>query len=162
MKLQESKFDEIYNANYPIVFRLCQGYTNGDEALSKDLAQEVFIKVWENLASFRNESNISTWIYRITVNCCLLELRNKKSVPIENHLSHLEHTETNFADHTEVQLKQMYQCISKLKTENKSIILLELEGLPQKEIGDIMGLSHETIRVRIHRIKNELIKCVKL
>ncbi|MEO9076278.1 MAG: sigma-70 family RNA polymerase sigma factor [Gelidibacter sp.] len=162
MEQKESMFEEIYNVNYPIVFRLCQGYTNGDASLSKDLVQEVFIKVWENLESFRNESNISTWIYRITVNCCLLELRNKKSVSIGPHLSHLEHTDTNFTDHREVQLKQMHQCISKLKTENKSIILLELEGLPQKEIADIMGLSHETIRVRIHRIKNELIKCVKL
>lgn len=162
MKLREAQFEEIYNSNYPIVFRLCQGYTNGDEALSKDLAQEVFIKVWENLISFRNEASISTWIYRITVNCCLLELRNKKSVSIDNHLSHLEDTETNVIDHHEVQLKQMHQCISTLKTENKTIILLELEGLPQKEIADIMGLSHQTIRVRIHRIKNELIKCVTL
>jgi RNA polymerase sigma-70 factor (ECF subfamily) len=48
-----------------------------------------------------------------------------------------------------------------LKTENKSIILLELEGLPQKEIAEVMGLSHDVIRVRIHRIKNELTKCVK-
>ncbi len=162
MKLQDSKFEEIYNANYPIVFRLCKGYTNGDEALSKDLAQEVFIKVWENLASFRNDSSISTWIYRISVNTCLLELRNKKSVAIEPHLRHLEDSETNFTDHAEFQISQLHQCISKLKAENKSIILLELEGLPQKEIADIMGLSHETIRVRIHRIKNELIKCVRL
>ena len=162
MKLQESKFEAIYNANYSVVFRLCKGYTNGDEARSKDLAQEVFIKVWENLASFRNESSISTWIYRITVNTCLIELRNKKTVAIKPHLRHLEDSETNFTDHSEVQLNQMHQCISNLKAENKSIILLELEGLPQKEIADIMGLSHETIRVRIHRIKNELIKCVRL
>ena len=162
MKAPEKEFAHLYNTHYSKVFRLCQGYTNGDKTLSKDLTQEVFIKVWENFGSFRNESNISTWIYRITVNCCLLELRNKKTVSIGNHLNHLESTEANLADHQEVQLKQMHQCISKLKTENKSIILLELEGLPQKEIADIMGLSHEAIRVRIHRIKSELIKCVKL
>lgn len=162
MKLQEAQFEEIYNINYPLVLRLCLGYTNGDDFLAKDLAQEVFIKVWENLRFFRNDSSISTWIYRITVNCCLLELRKKKTVPIANHLSHLEDIETNFTDDKEWQLSQMHRCISTLKAENKSIILLELEGLPQKEIADIMGLSHETIRVRIHRIKNELIKCVKL
>lgn len=162
MKPRHLPFEDLYKANYTKVFRLCQGYTNGNEALSKDLAQEVFIKVWENLASFRNEASISTWIYRITVNCCLLQLRKKNPVSIENHLSHLEHKEPNDTDHREGLLKQMYQCISKLKTENKSIILLELEGVPQREIADIMGLSHEAIRVRIHRIKNELTKCVKL
>ena len=162
MKLKEAQFEQIYKSNYPIVFRLCQGYTNGDTSLSKDLVQEVFIKVWENLESFRNESSISTWIYRITVNSCLLELRKKKTFSITGHVRHLEHTETNSTDDKEFQFSQMHQCIDKLNTENKSIILLELESLPQKEIADIMGLSHEAIRVRVHRIKNELTKCVKL
>ncbi len=161
MSTLESKFGTIYNANYPKVFRLCQGYTNGNEILSKDLAQETFIKVWQNLESFREASSLSTWIYRITVNTCLTELRKKKTVPITGHLSHLELSNENSSEEKELQLNQLYQCIDKLKTENKSIILLELEGLPQKEIADIMGLSHETIRVRVHRIKNELTKCVK-
>lgn len=162
MKLPEAQFEGIYNTNYTIVLRLCLGYTNGDESLANDLVQEVFIKVWENIKSFRNESSISTWIYRITVNTCLQELRKKKPIAIEHHVAHLEDTEADYTDHREVQLRQMYRCISALKTESKSIILLELEGLPQKEIAEIMGLSHEAIRVRVHRIKNELIKCVKL
>ena len=162
MITKQKQFEDIYKSNYSIVFRLCQGYTKGDASLSKDLAQEVFVKVWENLGSFRNESSISTWIYRITVNTCLLELRRNKSVPLDRHLSQLEHNESKVIDDKEHQLTQLHECISKLKTENKSIILLELEGLPQKEIADIMGLSHETIRVRIHRIKNELAKCIKL
>ncbi|PWI29866.1 RNA polymerase subunit sigma [Flavobacteriaceae bacterium LYZ1037] len=161
MSTLKSKFDSIYNANYSKVFRLCQGYTNGNETLSKDLTQETFIKVWKNLKSFRNDSSLSTWIYRITVNTCLIELRNKKSVPISDHLSHLEQSNDDSSEKKELQLNQLYCCIAKLKNENKSIILLELEGLPQKEIADIIGLSHEAIRVRVHRIKNELTKCVK-
>lgn len=161
MSTLKSKFDSIYKVNYPKVFRLCQGYTNGNEILSKDLAQETFIKVWQNLKSFRNDSSLSTWIYRITVNTCLIELRNKKTVAISDHLNHLEQGNENNSEEKEIQLNQLYLCIDKLKSENKSIILLELEGLPQKEIADIMGLSHETIRVRVHRIKNELTKCVK-
>lgn len=160
MSSLESKFDAIYNTNYPKVFRLCQGYTNGNEILSKDLAQETFIKVWQNLKSFRNDSSVSTWIYRITVNTCLIELRNKKTVVITDHLSHLQQSNEVNSEAKEIQLNQLYECIDTLKTENKSIILLELEGLPQKEIADIMGLSHETIRVRVYRIKNELTKCV--
>lgn len=157
----ESKFEVIYTENYGKVFRICQGYTNGNQVLSKDLTQETFIKVWNNLSSFRNESSLSTWIYRITVNTCLIELRKKKPVPIKQHLSHLELVIDENSKEKELQLNQLYRCINKLKIENKSIILLELEGLPQKEIADIMGLKHETIRVRIHRIKNELTKCVK-
>lgn len=161
MKSKETKFKSIYESNYPKVIRMCLGYTNGDISLSEDLAQETFIKVWQNLDAFRNESSISTWIYRITVNTCLLELRNKKPLRLSKELNHLEYVIDHSTDEKEHQLKQLYQCISILKTKNKSIILLELEGLPQKEIAEIMGLSHEVIRVRIHRIKNELTKCVK-
>lgn len=161
MSTLESNFDQIYKDNYPKVFRLCLGYNNGNEILSKDLAQEVFIKVWQNLNSFRNDSSLSTWIYRITVNTCLIELRKKKSVSIKGHLQHLEEDYEECSVEKELQLNQLYRCINSLKSENKSIILLELEGLPQKEIADIIGLSHEVIRVRLHRIKNELTKCVK-
>nr|WP_321234019.1 RNA polymerase sigma factor [uncultured Psychroserpens sp.] len=161
MKLLENQFKSIYEANYPKVIRLCLGYTNGDSVLSKDLTQEIFIKVWQNLDSFRNQSSISTWIYRIAVNTCLIELRNKKPIRLSNHLNHLEESNESSKEDKEVKLKQLYKCISNLKPENKSIILLELEGLPQKGIAEIMGLSHEAIRVRIHRIKNELTKCVK-
>lgn len=160
MKLKEEKFEDIYSTNYSKVFRLCQGYTNGDEPLSKDLVQEIFIKVWQNIESFRNESNISTWIYKITVNTCLLEFRKKKAVPIAAHLAHLEQTEDSATNEVEIKLRRLHICINKLNNENKSIILLELEGLPQKDIAKIIGLSHEAIRVRIHRIKKELTKCV--
>lgn len=157
----KSQFKRVYDLNYPKVIRLCLGYTNGNMSLSKDLAQETFIKVWQNLESFRNESSISTWIYRITVNTCLIELRKKKDVRLTKHLNHLEASPNDFFDDKEIKLKKLYQCISKLKTENKSIILLELEGLPQKDIAEVMGLTHDVIRVRIHRIKKELTKCVK-
>ncbi|MCK8481822.1 RNA polymerase sigma factor [Psychroserpens algicola] len=158
----EHKFETVYNANYSKVIRLCLGYTNGDSILAKDLTQDVFIKVWEHFELFRNQSSISTWIYRITVNTCLLELRKKKkTVRLSSQRNEPEQSNDDFLKDNETKLKQLYTCISHLNSENRSIILLELEGLPQKEIAEIMGLSHETIRVRIHRIKNELTKCVK-
>jgi RNA polymerase sigma-70 factor (ECF subfamily) len=61
----------------------------------------------------------------------------------------------------EENLNSLYACIEKLSKGNKSIILLELEGVPQKDIAAIMGINHEAIRVRIHRIKIELTKCAQ-
>jgi len=163
MKRLESSFDKIYNNNYTKVIRLCLGYVNGNVMLAKDLTQEVFIKVWENITSFREESNISTWIYRITVNTCLIYLRNNKKIKnTSDKIEHLKITdELSPLLDKGLKLKQLYTCINNLNKDNKTIILLELEGIPQKEISDIIGVSHEAIRVRIHRIKNELIKCVK-
>lgn len=162
MNVLESQFDDIYKTHYPKVIRLCLGYANGDNAQAKDLAQEIFIKVWQNLKSFRNESNISTWIYRITINTCLISLRKKKTTDVSSRLNYIESSnDSSNHEDKELKLEQLYRCISKLNKDNKSIILLELEGVDQKEIAEIMGMSHESIRVRIHRIKNQLTKCVK-
>tara|TARA_R110000868_G_scaffold123898_3_gene327808 strand:- start:13 stop:507 length:495 start_codon:yes stop_codon:yes gene_type:complete len=159
----ESLFKELYQSNYSKVYRLCLGYMKGDAMLASELSQEVFIKVWENLYSFRQESAASTWIYRITVNTCLIHLRKKKEISISKVLNTIEaeSEEDLIHENTEQNLRNLYACIDTLNKENKSIILLELEGIPQKEIADIMGLNHDAIRVRIHRIKNELTKCVQ-
>ncbi len=137
-------------------------YAKGDEALAKDLVQEVFIKVWEHLESFREASSISTWIYRIAVNTCLIAFRSQRKMQKTTEVDNL-HTPSKDEDinEKEDQLRQLHQCINKLPEGSKTIILLELEGLPQKEIAAITGISHEAIRVRIHRIKNNLTKCMK-
>lgn len=140
--------------------RLCLGYVAGDIDMAKDLTQEVFIKVWNNLESFRKESNITTWMYRIAVNTCLMSLRKLKKAP-KNRVD-LKDTpaENENIKEKERQFEKMYRCIERLSPTNKAIILMELEGMPQKEIAQVMGLKHEAIRTRVHRIKNKLTKCV--
>jgi len=157
----KSHFESIYQANYQRVIRVCKGYVNGDDVLANDLTQEVFIKVWENLETFRGDANISTWIYRITVNTCLLELRKKKYLKGEEAFDRIADIQEESTSSKENQLEKMYQCINKLLKNSKGIILLELEGVPQKEIAQIMGLSHEAVRVRVHRIRKSLTKCVQ-
>ncbi|MGB7395294.1 MAG: RNA polymerase sigma factor, partial [Pricia sp.] len=156
MEQTQAYFEKLYQENYQMVIRLCMGYVKGDVALAKDLAQEVFIKVWQHLESFREESAISTWIYRIAVNTCLLLLRKKKYMKGSETVDKLDDNDTDTSSKREIQLQKMYRCIDQLSEENKGIILLELEGLPQKEIADITGISHSAVRVRIHRIKESL------
>ncbi|WP_298515486.1 sigma-70 family RNA polymerase sigma factor [uncultured Kordia sp.] len=155
------QFTQIYQDHYDKVHRLCLGYVNGDEMVAKDLAQDVFIKVWEHLDQFKQKSSIGTWIYRITVNTCLLFIRKNKKGSYS--LPDSQEDETNVAEEEKAhqnRLKQMYACIQQLKETERIIILLVLEGLPQKEIADITGHSHQNIRVMVHRIKEKLTKCV--
>lgn len=153
----EELFHRVYRENYPKVISLCLGFVLGDRDKANDLAQETFIKVWENLNSFRKESNISTWIYRITVNICLSHKSRKNHFPLNMDVAA---EESGDAQYKEKQFQSMYRCIDDLSPVNKSIILLELEQLPQQEIAGIMGMSHEALRTRIHRIKSQLSKCV--
>jgi RNA polymerase sigma factor (sigma-70 family) len=158
---KEILFNELFSQQYPKVFRLCKGYFCGDHAVASDAAQEVFVKIWENLDGFRNESSISTWIYRITVNTCLLFLRkssSKKEIRTDDFPEMLSESD---AEDKEIQLKQMYQCIEKLEETNKMIILMLLEGIEYSEISEVVGITEETLRVRIHRIKKNLTQCVQ-
>lgn len=155
------QFTNIYKDHYDKVYRLCLGYVNGDETVAKDLAQEVFIKVWEHLDQFKQKSSIGTWIYRITVNTCLLFIRKNKKRSY--NLPETQEDDKNVEEEEKVhqnRLKQMYACIQQLKETERIVILLVLEGLPQKEISEITGHSHQNIRVMVHRIKEKLTKCV--
>lgn len=158
---EKEQFNDIYNKHYNKVFRLCKGYFCGDISLASDAAQEIFIKVWEKLDTFRNESSISTWIYRITVNTCLLYLRkssSKKEIRTDSLPQIVTETYSNEKDE---QLQQMYQCIQKLEETNKMIILMTLDGIEYPEISEVIGITEETLRVRIHRIKKSLTQCVQ-
>jgi len=143
------------------VYRLCKGYFNGDHDVASDATQEIFIKVWENLPKFRNESNISTWIFRISSNTCLLYLR-KQSYKKEVHTHQFaDRTNEDYAQETDEQLVQVYDCIQKLEPTSKLIIMMVLESVPYDKIAEIIGISDKTVRVRIHRIKIKLTKCVQ-
>tara|TARA_R110002051_G_scaffold73135_2_gene132705 strand:+ start:4709 stop:5203 length:495 start_codon:yes stop_codon:yes gene_type:complete len=161
MGTKETTYQKIYEENYPKVMRLCLGYTAGNESLAKDLAQDTFVKVWQNLDDFRNESGFGTWIYRICVNTCLAELRKERKKNRKLQIDGLQVSDAseNPSDKEDM-LNLLYTCINKLSSTNKAIILLELEGLPQLEISEIIGIKHEALRTRIHRIKQQLTKCV--
>src|SRR5690606_8439881 len=116
--------------------------------------------VWEGLEGFNGDSKISTWIYKITVNTCLLELRKKKYTSNSNIEDQAEVNEMEMDVQKENRLNQLYRCIQHLSVEKKALIVLEMEDVPQKEISLILGLSHDVVRTRIHRIKNELKKCI--
>jgi RNA polymerase sigma-70 factor (ECF subfamily) len=152
MSSAELHFENIYARYSHGVYRVCMGYIN-DPAQAKDLMQETFISVWKNLSSFREESRISTWIFRIATNICLRAIENSKKVRLEE----LPFDLPDICEETvENQLNFLYQCISELDEADRIIISLVLEDLPQQEIAEIVGLSHSNIRVKIHRIKEKL------
>jgi len=145
-------FEEIYSLYSPQIFRVCMGYVN-DADQAKDLTQETFISVWKNLSSFRNESKISTWIFRIATNNCLRAVeKNKRVTKVElpYNLAAI-HEETQ-----EEKLVFLYKAIAELEEMERIIISLVLEDLPQAEIASIVGLSEGNTRVKIHRIKEKL------
>ena len=128
------------------------GYVN-DKDWAKDLTQETFIQVWQNLDKFRNESSIGTWIFRIASNICLRQIeRSSKMQKTEVPFQIEDKKEETLTE----QIELLYKCINTLEESDRLIISLVLEDLPQRDIATITGISEGNIRVKIHRIKQTL------
>lgn len=152
------EFEEIYKTYWDRIFRLCMGFVN-DHNAAQDLAQETFIIVWQKLETFRNESSIGTWIFRIASNNCLRQIEKEKRFPKSD-------LPVNLSEDKQVslepQIQFLYQCIAELPETDRIIISLELEEIKQTEIAKIVGLSEANVRVKIHRIKEKLTQKFKL
>ncbi len=146
------EFEQIYKTYWDRIFRLCMGFVNDYDA-AQDLTQETFIIVWQKLETFRNESSIGTWIFRIASNNCLRQIEKQKRFPKSELPIHLSEEKQNSI---EPQIQFLYKCIAELPETDRIIISLELEDIKQNEIAKIVGLSEANVRVKIHRIKEKL------
>lgn len=155
MTKQEQLFKGIFEANSKKIYHLCFGYTN-DEDAANDLLQETFLKVWQNLDKFREQSQISTWIYRIAVNTCLTYLKKEKRQNKEALTPNIIENQVEEVSDKQEQVSLLYTCISKLEENERLIITMVMDELPYPQIAEISGISDGNLRVKIHRIKLKL------
>ena len=159
MKTKENQFKRIISDNQQRISNICRYYSSNEEDF-KDMYQEVLINIWKSLESFRGDAQISTWIYRVTVNTAL-GFANKEISRQKIFLNQNDHLLQNLIDVNENwKKKNLLQIIenqiNQLSVIDKIIMTLVLEGLSHKEIASIIGITEPNIRVKIHRIKNDL------
>jgi RNA polymerase sigma-70 factor (ECF subfamily) len=149
-------FTETIKANQKIIFKVSTLYsTNGED--QKDLYQEIVIQLWKSMATFRNDAQISTWIYRIALNTAITQIRKTKNrkdhIPISEVVAnYTESSDTEFED----RLKLLYQQIERLNDLEKAIVLLLLDDKSYEDIAAVVGLSLTNVATRISRIKQKL------
>jgi RNA polymerase sigma-70 factor (ECF subfamily) len=154
-------FDELFRKNKDRVFRLCCMFT-GDCDQRKDLMQDIFIRVWENMDSFRGEAAMSTWIYRIALNTCLTNVRVlKKSIKTCSIPDGFEIQDTELNTKNEPSVEMLIACVNQLPAFDRTLISLYLEDLSGKEIAQITGMTETNVRVKIHRIKDQLAQMIR-
>jgi RNA polymerase sigma-70 factor (ECF subfamily) len=162
-------FDSVYNEFHPRILRYVSKMTNPDEA--EDITQDIFIKVHRSLAGFKGESSLSTWIYRIATNTALDRLRatsRKSSNPIsESELEAMDQNvwtdEKKSGSEDEIVRNEMNECIrefiERLPSDYKTVMLLsKLDGMKNSEIAEILDISIETVKIRLHRGRTRLKK----
>jgi RNA polymerase sigma-70 factor (ECF subfamily) len=168
---QKNSFVLLVEKYQAIVFRTCMGFThNKDDA--DDLTQEVFIKAYQSLQSFKAQSTFSTWLYRIAINTSLNHVRNNSkrsiferiedffgNVKVSNNIPH------NDSENPEQLLineehRNMVQKALALLPENQrtAIVLSKYDDLSQKEIAQIMDTTEGAVEALIQRAKANLRK----
>jgi len=155
-KKNESTLQNLHLQFHAMVLMLCRGFMKGDLDQAHDLAQEVFINVWNALPEYREEASYKSWIYRITVNTCLLQIRkdkNKIKLQMENAAYVADVEIANDGDEHE---KMLYAAIGQLDKVERLLIMMVLEGVEYDEAARIIGITENNLRVKIHRIKIKL------
>lgn len=162
-------FEELIIQHEKIVYNVALRMMNHSED-AKDISQEVFLKAYRNIGNFDERSQFSTWIYRITANTCIDEMRKRKgrqSFSLEEELESEEGSmQWQVADAGETpeesmlreeQKSEILQALESLSPEHKvAVILRDIKGLSYEEIAEILELTLGTVKSRISRGRNQL------
>ncbi|MEZ5054722.1 MAG: RNA polymerase sigma factor [Chitinophagales bacterium] len=150
----EQQFIQTIKQHQGILHKVCRIYCN--TAMEReDLFQEIVLQLWRSFPTFRNESKITTWMYRIALNTAISGLR-KKRVPTTELEAVSYQIKDEKEDYLEDKLVQLYKAINYLSDIEKSIVLLYLEDKPYDEIAEIIGISANYVAVKMNRIKEKL------
>jgi RNA polymerase sigma factor (sigma-70 family) len=158
----EKDFVEMINANRGIIYKVCNLYCY-DKEDKNDLFQEIIFHLWKAYPNFRKESLITSWMYRVSLNIAITNLRRVSFQPNKRSISDEEFQmpDLSFSMDENESSNMLNRAIEKLSEIEKAIILLYLEEKSYAEISEILGISNSNVGVRINRIKIKLEKIIK-
>lgn len=151
-KNQSLDFERLVMEHKSTIYSVCYMFTE-TRTEADDLFQEVLISLWQGMDSYRGDSSLRSWVYRVSMNTCISYKRKKrvKTVP-------LEFSANSMAPYSpgSKQARLLHERISKLEPFDRAIVLLWLEDMPYEEIAAIVGISAKAVGVRLVRIKEKL------
>lgn len=162
-RCQEGEIDAlepIYREFKQLVFRICYRFAR-DQGEAADWTQDVFIRVFEKIGSFRAESNFTTWLYRVATNYCLDQLKrgSREEMPLET-----PRQPTGTEDPTgrlirEERRTMLHKALDELDPRLKAVVILKhLEQLSYSEISRILDIPQGTVGSRLHQARKELVE----
>jgi RNA polymerase sigma-70 factor, ECF subfamily len=155
-KVQESEFLALLHQYQPLIRKVCAVYAHTRED-REDLFQEIAAQLWRALPGFRGEAQHSTWMYRIALNTAISGLRKQRNQPATTSKSDLPDLPDEPYDPTiEEQRRRLYRAFEALSDVERAMLLLYLEDRSYDEMESILGVSQNTLRVRMKRVKEKL------
>ena len=156
MEQKEKDFAKLVRDHKGTIYTVCYMFSNDNDEVN-DLVQETLIHLWQGWDTFRGESEVNSWIYRVTLNTCISidrkKKRREKTEAIVEGIDLFDESDTRNR-----QTAMLHERINKLQPFDRAIVLLWLENMSYDEIGAIVGISAKNVSVRLVRIKEQLKK----
>lgn len=166
-----SAYEELVRQHQQRIFAIANGVLRRNEDL-EDIAQQVLLKVYVSLKRFDLRSSFSTWLYKVTVNECLDYLRKKKvrKLTYEADMTQEQSDQLNILEDAgesqpisasrHAELKQLLDSLMNHLPQEEQLMLFlkEVEGLTVNEIGEVLGMNVNTVKVRMFRARGKLME----
>ncbi|HTY35899.1 MAG TPA: RNA polymerase sigma factor [Bacteroidota bacterium] len=150
----QTAFRELVELHMRRVYDLAYGFVN-DHDDAEDVAQEVFVRVYHALKDFRQDAGFSTWVYRITSNCALDRVKQKKRsiarfVPMDD--SHVNGIAVGHGMDQAEDNVLIERALHELPTLQRAVVMLRhIDGFSTRQVSDILKCSEGTVKTHLHR-----------
>lgn len=152
---KEKEFTDLLMQHQHIIYKICLMYADEKEDIA-DLYQETVYNLWKSYDQFENRSRFSTWLYRITLNTCITDVRQRKRKGTTCPLGLTTLSLLDEKDPKQEMLKEMYRMIRGLNKLERMYIMLWLDGKTYEEIAEIIGTNRNQVAITLYRIKEKL------
>lgn len=155
-------FEVLYDRFASLVYNKCYGFAK-DEDEAKDLTQDVFLKLFVKLSSFKGKSKFSTWLYAFTYNHCVNYVTRNTAKKIEKQsvdYTDVENIseEPNDEAFNDMRLDKLKQALELVSPDEKMILLLKYQdNLSIKEMESVLDIGESAVKMRIKRAKDKLL-----
>lgn len=157
-------FEILYDRYEKLVYNKCRGFSRSDDE-AEDLTQDIFLKLFVKLKTFKGKSKFSTWLYAFTYNHCVNYVnRNtakkieKQSVDAENLKSEYYNPEEDERVIRNLKVEKLKVALEKISAEEKMILLLKYQdSLSIKDLTKVLDIGESAVKMRLKRAKEKLV-----
>jgi len=156
-------FEVLYDRYSTLVYNKCYGFAK-DEDEAKDLAQDVFLKLFVKLGSFKEKSKFSTWLYAFTYNHCVNYVTRSTAKKFEKQsvdyrdIENMSDDDEDDNSFVEMKVDKLREALEMISPDEKMILLLKYQDfLSIKEIESVLGIGESAVKMRIKRAKDKLV-----
>ncbi|MDV3665924.1 RNA polymerase subunit sigma-70 [Elizabethkingia anophelis] len=155
MSQKEKDFSKLVKENQGLIIKVARMYTNTPDD-QQDLFQEIVLQLWRSYDTFKGNSKISTWMYRVALNTAITLFRKTSRTVKTDELADFHQPIDDENDDNQQQISLLYKVIKMLGDIDRAIVMMYLDDVPYKDIAENIGITEVNARVKMNRLKKTL------